>query len=234
MEIQLIAMLMGAFLAGSIPFGYLIGKAKGVDVRKVGSGNIGATNVGRVLGRKYFFLCFGLDVLKGLLPTLGMGYLLKALGSFELSDSVAAWWLGAMVASVFGHMFSPWVGFKGGKGVATSLGALLGVFPLLTVAGLGAFAVFGVVVAVWRYISLGSIAAAVALPRVAEGVMWLGVVDRLGVGAGGGGGAFPRCGWVVLGVLVALSGLVIWKHRANVGRLRAGTEPKAGQKKAAG
>ena len=153
--------IIAAFLAGSIPFGLLIARAKGVDIRKHGSGNIGATNVGRVLGRRYFFLCFALDLLKGLLPTLAMGAALGALGAFTMSMHDAAWWLGAAVASILGHVFCPWLGFKGGKGVATGLGALLGVFPLLSVAGGVATVVWILAMLLWRYVSLASIIAAI-------------------------------------------------------------------------
>jgi acyl phosphate:glycerol-3-phosphate acyltransferase len=110
-----------AFLAGSIPFGLLIAQAKGLDIRKHGSGNIGATNVARVLGMKLGLLCFGLDVLKGLGPTLGAGLAMGVVGTLEVPAIDAWWWLGVMSAAIFGHMFSPWIGFRGGKGVATGL-----------------------------------------------------------------------------------------------------------------
>jgi glycerol-3-phosphate acyltransferase PlsY len=124
-----------------------------------------------------------------------------------------------MLASVLGHVFSPWLKFKGGKGVATSLGSLLGVFPLLTVAAAGAFVVWFVVLKTFRYMSAASMAAGVALP-VACGVMH--VV---------GGRSLAEAGvWPTLGVCVLLAGLVVFTHRANLKRLRAGTEPKFGQR----
>jgi glycerol-3-phosphate acyltransferase PlsY len=208
-----------AFLAGSVPFGLLIGLAKGVDVRKAGSGNIGATNVGRVLGKPYFLLCFALDFLKGLGPTVLAGWVLGTLGQWNPEPVACVLWLGAMLASVLGHVFSPWLKFKGGKGVATSLGSLLGVFPLLTVAAAGAFVVWFVVLKTFRYMSAASMAAGVALP-VACGVMH--VV---------GGRSLAEAGvWPTLGVCVLLAGLVVFTHRANLKRLRAGTEPKFGQR----
>src|SRR5947209_12133492 len=94
-----VVLIVIAFLSGSIPFGLFIGRAKGIDIRKHGSGNIGATNVGRVLGARYFFLCFALDMFKGLLPTLAAEYVLGRLGRFSMPAADAWWWLAAMVAA---------------------------------------------------------------------------------------------------------------------------------------
>jgi acyl-phosphate glycerol 3-phosphate acyltransferase len=131
-----LSLLILSFLSGSIPFGLLIARARGVDIRRHGSGNIGATNVWRVLGRGPGLLCFALDVLKGLAPTLGAAWTTGLLGPRALPgpiDARSAWlWLVVMALAILGHMFSPWVGFRGGKGVATGLGALLGVWPFLT------------------------------------------------------------------------------------------------------
>src|SRR5262245_53758178 len=207
-----------AFLSGSIPFGLLIARAKGIDIRKHGSGNIGATNVGRVLGRRYFFLCFALDLLKGLVPTLAMGYALGRLGHFDVPARDALWWLGAMVAAILGHVFCPWLKFKGGKGVATGLGALLGVFPPLAVPVGAALLVWLAALAVWRYISLSSIFAGLTLPTAVV-VQWklLGRSELRDV--------LP---FIAVAALLTL--LVLWTHRANVARLRAGKEPKVGQR----
>lgn len=204
-----------AFLSGSIPFGLLIARAKGVDIRKHGSGNIGATNVGRVLGKPYFYLCFSLDMLKGLLPVLGAGWALGALGEFVVPASVAYWWLGSMICAVLGHVFTPWLGFKGGKGVATALGALLGVCPLLAIPGAFVFLVWFVLLKATRYMSLASMIAGITLPGfitaicVERNVPWRDAAPFVGVG-----------------ILLAL--LVIWTHRANIKRLQAGTEPRFG------
>ena len=215
-----------AFLSGSVPYGLLIGFAKGHDVRKEGSGNIGSTNVGRVLGRKYFFICFALDVLKGLLPTLAAGYFLGCLGDWAPQVRDLVWWMGAMVASVLGHVFSPWLKFKGGKGVATALGTMLGVFPALTLAGTSVFLVWLLAVKLWRYVSVASILAAVLLPVsvviefvAAEQAGWITV------------GWFSAA-WPFLIVASLLSAIVLWTHRGNMKRLRAGTEPKVGERKA--
>ncbi len=187
--------LLAAYLVGGIPFGYLIGRLRGVDVRTVGSKNIGATNVFRTVGKTWGLLAFLLDVLKGLLPVL----LAKQLGGPAL-------WVG--VACVVGHMLTPYMGFKGGKGVATAFGMLLGLVPGLV--GV-AFALFAVVFASSHYISLGSCSAAVFLAVV----VWIPCLGTSGYHD------LPQC---VLVTLIAL--FVIWKHRANITRLANGTENK--------
>ena len=187
--------ILAAYLVGGIPFGYLIGHLRGVDVRTVGSKNIGATNVFRTVGKKWGLLAFACDVLKGLLPTLAA----KALGGPAL-------WVG--VACVLGHMLTPYMRFRGGKGVATAFGMLLGLVPGLVGT---AFALFAAVFAASHYISLGSCAAALFL-AVAVWFPVLGTAGRADL---------AQC---VLVTLVAL--FVVWKHRANVGRLLSGTESK--------
>ena len=189
------AWILGAYLVGGIPFGYLIGRLRGVDVRTVGSKNIGATNVFRTVGKKWGLLAFACDVLKGLLPTLAA----KAWGGPAL-------WVG--VVCVAGHMLTPYMKFKGGKGVATAFGMLLGLLPGLVGT---AFALFAVVFACSHYISLASCSAAAFLAVA----IWFPVL-----GAEGAANA-PQC---VLVTLVAL--FVVWKHRANIGRLVRGTESR--------
>ncbi len=142
-----------AFIFGSVPFGYVIGKLKGVDVRQHGSGNIGATNVSRVLGKKYGALVLFLDALKGALPVL----ILKVLG-FSLEYQVIAGFF-----AILGHCFSPFLKFKGGKGVATGLGVFLVVSPKIT---LIAFFIFLLVFFLTRYVSLSSITAALSYPVI--------------------------------------------------------------------
>ena len=187
--------IAAAYLVGGIPFGYLIGRLRGVDVRTVGSKNIGATNVFRTVGKKWGLLAFACDVLKGLLPTLAA----KAFGGPAL-------WVG--VACVVGHMLTPYMKFKGGKGVATAFGMLLGLIP--GTVGV-AFALFAVVFALSHYISLGSCSAALFLAVA----VWFPILGAEGVAN------LPQC---VLVTLIAL--FVVWKHRANIGRLRKGTENK--------
>lgn len=217
-------MLVVAFVCGSVPFGLLAGFLRGVDIRQHGSKNIGATNAVRVLGRPVGYVVFVLDVLKGTAPVLVAGWLLGALGGVA-PDAVVMWkWLAVAMSAVLGHVFSPWVGFKGGKGVATGFGALLGVYPVLTFAAIGAFVLWVVVVRLSRYVSLASIAAAAGLP-----VLVLASPVVLGwVGMGGGGIARVLPAVVVTGVLGVL---VIFKHRGNVRRLVAGSESKVGQGK---
>ncbi len=187
--------ILAAYLTGGVPFGYLIGRLRGVDVRTVGSKNIGATNVFRTVGRKWGLLAFACDVLKGLLPTLAA----KAWGGPAL-------WVG--VACVVGHMLTPYMKFKGGKGVATAFGMLIGLVPGLV--GV-AFALFAAVFACSNYISLGSCSAAAFLAVA----VWFPVLGTAG------SADLPQC---VLVTLVAL--FVIWKHRANIGRLAHGTESR--------
>ncbi|TWJ32469.1 glycerol-3-phosphate 1-O-acyltransferase PlsY [Geobacter argillaceus] len=185
-----IILIAGAYLLGSIPTGLLLAKAAGVDIRAAGSGNIGATNVYRTLGRTVGVLTLVGDCLKGLLPVLAARYL-------GLTD---AWIAAAGLAAFLGHVYTVFLGFKGGKGVATALGVFLGVSPL---AVLGALAIFVLLVWKWRYISLGSISAAAAMPIL------VALLDRR-----------PE----LVGMTVVVAALVIWKHRENIGRLRDGTE----------
>src|SRR5436190_18177341 len=139
-----------AYLIGSIPFGLIVGLAKGVDPRKGGSGNIGATNVARLLGKKFFFLVFFLDLGKSLVPMLIASAIVHRM---ERCDWVVyLLWLGVGFAAVLGHMFSVFLKFKGGKGVATSAGMMLGLFPYYTLPGTIAIAPFLVVLMIWDMI----------------------------------------------------------------------------------
>ncbi|MFN0011701.1 MAG: glycerol-3-phosphate 1-O-acyltransferase PlsY [Phycisphaerales bacterium] len=212
-----------AFLSGSIPFGYVLGRARGLDIRQHGSKNVGATNVGRVLGRPWGFLCFGLDFLKGFVPTLGYGLYEGVVGSPRVEPGVLWPWLAVMTACVLGHIFSPWLGFKGGKGVATGFGALAGVWPIMGAPVLVAFLVWLIVLKTTRYVGLASIVAAACLP---VGVLALvPAAKALGWHDGPQAIAWPA---VIVGGLLAT--LVVWKHRGNIARMRAGTEPKVGRK----
>lgn len=216
----LVFMLL-AFLLGSIPFGLLIARAKGIDIRKHGSGNIGATNVGRVLGKKYFVICFTLDFLKGFCPTLLAGVYFGISGRMDVPREAAYLWLTVMLCPVLGHVFSPWIGFKGGKGVATGLGSALGLFPVFTIAGLFAGAVFGVVARTTRYVSVASMAAGLSVPIF---VLLLYVFINVGTSR-----RVPFESSVpFLGFGCVLAALVIWTHRANIKRLRAGIENRIG------
>ena len=193
--------ILAAYLIGGVPFGFLIGKARGVDVRTVGSKNIGATNVFRTVGKGWGLVAFVLDVLKGLLPTLAAKYL-GPVGEFRYLP------LAVGVACVVGHMLTPYMKFKGGKGVATAFGMLIGLAPALVGT---AFALFALVFAISHYISLGSCSAAAFL-MVA---VWFPILGTEGYRN------LPQCILVTL-----IAAFVIFKHRANIGRLLSGTESK--------
>lgn len=178
------------YLSGSVPFGLLIARARGVDIRDHGSGNIGATNVARNLGKQLGAIVLLLDALKGALPVAGAQ--LWGLAPEEVAL--------AGVAAIVGHCFPVWLGFRGGKGVATTLGALIVVDPMVT--GLAALA-FATVVGATRMVSLGSLVAVVSFPLAA---LLLGRTTST----------------VALGVAAAL--VVAVQHRENLGRIVRGTE----------
>jgi len=184
---------VAAFLSGSVPWSHVIAKSRGVDLRKVGSGNIGATNLFRACGRLAGILGLLLDVAKGALPVLAAVVL-------ELGTPVTAL---TALAAVAGHVFSPWMGFRGGKGVATGLGAFV-VFAPLPV--LTALAVFLVSFAISRIVSLSSILAASALVPAS----WLL--------SGGDDGI------VVPAVCTLLAAIILARHRSNIARLLSGSE----------
>ncbi len=211
--------LAGSYLLGSVPFGLLIGLAKGVDIRQSGSGNVGATNAGRVLGKSWGLLCFVLDVFKGLGPTLGYGIWAGLAGITTTTPGNgtlnALAWMAVAAAAVFGHVFPIWLKFKGGKGVATGLGVLLGFWPVLTLPGVAAGLIWVAMVKLKGYVSLASVVASGVLPILAviSGLCWKREPGEIAVYAG-------VC--AVLAILIAV------RHRGNLSRLRAGTEPKAG------
>lgn len=221
------ALLAAAFLAGSIPFGLLVARAKGVDIRAHGSGNIGATNVGRVLGKRFFYLVFLLDFLKGFLPVLAAGWLLGALSHMAIEPATSLKWLGVVVAAVAGHVFTPWLKFKGGKGVATSAGALLAVFPAMTIPGVVALLVFLVCLRVWRYVSLAAILACASVPLSVAA--WFHLA-HMGITLRDEPAVEVVHMLPFLGVSTLLAVMVVWTHRSNIARLRAGTESRWGQR----
>jgi glycerol-3-phosphate acyltransferase PlsY len=204
--------IVGAFLCGSVPFGYFAGKLRGIDIRQHGSGNIGATNVIRVCGKNIGIPVFILDMIKGLAPTLAPRWLMS--GPEIHDDWISVTAVIAGFAAILGHMFTPWLGFKGGKGVATAAGVLLGIAPVAMLVALAAWLLFFFTT---KYVSLASIAAAIAVPSTIA-------VQMLGWG-------YVQWDWVLLGFGVLLAVLVIVRHRANIARLLAGTENKAGGRK---
>lgn len=195
---KIVLLCVGAFFLGAIPFGFWAGKLRGVDLRQEGSGNIGATNTLRVLGKGPGIAVLLLDAGKGFAPV-------------ALAQSVLhlppAWVVAAGLCAVLGHTYSPFVRFKGGKGVATSLGVLIGLSP--PVAGL-TLLVFVATVALFKFVSLGSIVAALA----EVGLFWL----------------FPvPLAFRVFGMIAAF--FVVIRHRSNIARLRAGNESRFSWKK---
>ena len=218
LPVTLLLIAAGGFALGSVPFGLIVGRLRGVDVRAAGSGNIGASNVGRLLGRRYFYLTLALDALKGFVPALAASLTVHAATvPDQRTPLLYALWLLAGLAAVLGHVFSPWLGFRGGKGIAAGIGMLLGLWPFGTLPGLGATALFLLAVRLTRYISLGSLLAAWAVPtlQVTLGLLLGWPVARQ---------------WPVTLALVLLAGLVTYKHRGNVRRLRDGTENRVGRK----
>ncbi|MDP6311231.1 MAG: glycerol-3-phosphate acyltransferase, partial [Phycisphaerales bacterium] len=159
-------LIVGAYLLGSIPFGVVIAKARGVDIRECGSGNIGATNVGRVLGKRLGLLCFVLDLGKGAAPVLVAGSWYGILDEWatEIPARTSWLWLAVGVAPLVGHMASVFLRFRGGKGVATAFGALLAMWPTLGIPAVIAFAAWLLVVGISRIVSLASMMAAVTVP----------------------------------------------------------------------
>ncbi len=195
--------LLAAYLLGAVPFGWLLAKGlRGVDLRTVGSGNIGATNAMRVLGRPLGLLAFLLDFAKGWAPVALLG----------ADDPVRQVWLGA--AAVCGHVWPVYLRFRGGKAVATSFGALLAIDPWICA---GAGLAWLVTLALSRMVSLASILMGLAFPLVA--------LARMGPG---------RYGWEVPAASAVLFVLILVRHRANLGRILAGTEPRIGRRPAEG
>lgn len=222
-----------AFLLGSIPFGLIISRAKGVNIRAHGSGNIGATNVLRVVGKPYGIACLLLDMLKGFVPVVIAVNLIRIDGRpAQIPVGIPEGWALVLPAvealngqivhiltalcAVLGHNYSPWAGFRGGKGIATSAGVLLGLMP---------FAVL-LLLAVWlllflttRYVSVASMGAAAALPLLTLWGSWHH-------------GRIQNGTWnkplFVFSLVIAV--LAIWKHRDNIRRLREGSEHRFGRK----
>ena len=203
--LTLTGVLLGSYLVGSIPFGYVAGKIRGIDIRKIGSGNIGATNVVRVLGKRYGYSVFVLDFLKGF-------------GAVKISMSIATdarpewaspeiFGIFAAIASVIGHSFPVWLKFRGGKGVATSAGALFGLIPLAALIGIVIW-----VLVFWftRYVSVASVVAAATLPLVILIMTRLNQIH--------GNSLFYSS--------LGLAAVVMWRHRSNFSRLMHGSEPR--------
>jgi acyl phosphate:glycerol-3-phosphate acyltransferase len=216
---------LGAYLLGSIPFGFLVAKAKGVDIRSVGSGNIGATNAMRVLGKPAGIFVLLMDCAKGyvacaLIPPLIWNWLNENLSLYFILgishffqdqpiEIQIRHYLLAGIFAVLGHNYTCWLKFKGGKGIATTAGVYLALAPLPLLIAVG---VFILAVVLTRYVSVGSIVAAIALPTA----VWILLPHNLFLGI----------------VTTALGVLAIYKHKSNIQRLMAGTENRIGKKAA--
>lgn len=202
------AVALAAYLLGSIPTGFLVARLKGIDIRTVGSGNIGATNALRILGKPAGIFVLLMDAMKGWLAVVPLTQLiLLALGFPQGGPHGETSSIVAGVGAILGHNYTCWLGFKGGKGIATSAGVLLALVPwaLLII-----FITWIVVFASTRYVSLGSLAASAVLPFAS----WLTHESLAKV--------------IVTG---AMGALAIYKHKGNIQRLLAGTEPRVGRKK---
>lgn len=205
----LLAVLL-AYLLGSIPAGYIAGQLHGVDLRKAGSGNIGATNALRVLGKKTGYAVFAFDFLKGFAAVK----LAMAIGTFLVFGHETLFGIAGAIAVVLGHLFPVWLRFQGGKGIATSGAVMLALFP---------WPVFAVGLFLWvvlffttRYVSVASLAATVSLP-----------VTSLVLALAG------HCDWLLVVAGALMAALATWKHRPNIRRLMEGTEKKFERKREA-
>lgn len=209
MKEQLIYLSGGiaAYLLGAVPFGLLAAKSKDIDIRSAGSGNIGATNVWRVMGKKWGILVFFLDAMKGFVPAKYF----PILAASQVDDlNIKVFGVACAFLAVAGHNWPVYLRFKGGKGIASTAGALLGIAPAALGTGLAAWII---VFAISRYVSLASITAAVVIPVY----------------------AWTMCrtdGKLIPVILTMLGAVAIIRHRANISRLLAGTEHRIGSKKA--
>jgi glycerol-3-phosphate acyltransferase PlsY len=209
-RVEFLILILGSYLLGSIPFGLIIARAHGKNLREIGSGNIGATNVSRALGKKWAYFCFLLDVLKGLIPML----IAVRLASAVPSAAELFLMLGVGFAAILGHILPIYVRFKGGKGVATSFGVALGLWPYYTICSLLSFAVWATITVLWRYVSLASIIASIVFPTaLALAIILVPGWDFAAL-------------WPLLVAAIAIPVVVIARHAENIRKLLAGTESK--------
>ena len=207
-----LVVVLAGYLPGSVPAGFLAGRLKGVDIRTVGSGNIGATNAFRILGKGIGIVVLLIDVMKGLLPCLFLPALVAGVFPEGRTPEPETLQLLIGVSAILGHNYPCWLGFKGGKGIATTAGVVGAVAPVPLAICLGAWAVFFVAS---RYVSVASIAVAVVLPISVAAL------------PGEGGDRFGPLFWVFL----FLGVMAIWKHRINIQRLMNGTEHRMWSKR---
>ena len=218
-----------SYLLGTIPTGLLISKSQGIDIREHGSKNIGATNVWRTMGKKWGLLAFLGDTFKGWLAvTIGVALAAHFGATIQLPHGHTEIkhlppdyaGIAAALGCIMGHNFPIWLGFKGGKGVATSLGVIIGMMPLASII---IFAVWGIVLKLSRYVSLASIVAALSLPIAIVALRFFGPAQ--------GWASVHGDGYFYFGVAAAI--MVFKRHTANIKRLIAGTELRFGEPKPA-
>ncbi len=205
---SLILVILTGYILGSLPFSFWLGRLRGVDITRIGSGNVGATNLARALGPQWGVLAFILDGGKGLLAVVAAGYIFNLSGNAN-PTSLALFKITGGIASISGHIWSIWLKFKGGKGVATSMGVFLGLAPVTLLVVLG---IWVAVFVLFGYVSLASIIAAISVPLL----MWLGI---------GGKVALPV---IIFSCIVTV--LIIIRHIPNIKRLIKGKENKFGRR----
>ena len=209
--ISLGALPLIAYVIGSTPFGVIIARFHGADLRAAGSGNVGATNVARVIGARWGYLCFVCDVAKGLAVVAAAGMFIKSPQQGAVPPAIDQLaWLAVGFGAIAGHVFSFYLKFRGGKGVATALGVVLGMFPYFTYPGLVAAAVWVIVTVTSRYVSLGSIIAAGMFVPLFVIFNWA-YIGQL---------------WPMGAFAAVMAALIVARHRTNIHRLLAGTENK--------
>jgi glycerol-3-phosphate acyltransferase PlsY len=208
--IAVLLAFIAAYITGATPFGYFAGKLHGIDIRQHGSGNIGATNVLRVLGKRTGIPVFILDMLKGYLPVIVTGRIAESYG-------VSGEWpmIAAAVGAVAGHNFTFWLQFKGGKGIATSAGVLLALLPVSLAAALTCWILLFFTT---RYVAVASIGAALTVPSA---TIVLSILNNPALGV-------PQMPRVLFSLIIGT--LAVWRHRSNIRRLLNGTENRFARK----
>lgn len=205
--IKLLVIFIVSYLIGAIPFGFLIGKFKGIDIREHGSNNVGATNVTRIIGKSWGISCFIFDFLKGFLPVIFVKAILPLIITLDLDETDNAI-LVAATGTIIGHMYPIYLNFNGGKGVATGTGALLAITPLAIISGL---LIWGIIFNYARYVSLASIISAITVPILSI------VLSALGI-------YYIPIHLQIFIIIIAT--IAIYKHKSNIQRLMKGTENK--------
>jgi len=203
-----------AYFVGAIPFGYIFAKLHGKDLTKIGSGNIGTTNLSRALSKKWGLICFFCDTLKGTLPILiESSFISKQPSAIELAGCLAVG-----ICAVIGHIYPVYLKFKGGKGVATSFGIALGLYPYLTICAAIVLLIWIVTVLLTKYVSLASIIAAIAFPLILA--ILIVTIQSWTL----------KSLWPLMIVSLLIPAMVIIRHKENIMRILKGTENKVMQK----